>query len=262
MFANIRSLNKNKCLSIEADYGYMSCDIIMLSECHTKVPECHNSYKIPGYKMICATGNSRPLTSYGQVCYWRESSRNKGNLTLIAHNADQRTLQYNDEYNKHIHDRNNPFEKEMVEICMFKYTDIKTQRETYLVQIYNHPDSDSTNPENDRTLNNLISALKDFFTKNLRTLFIPIVMFGDFNVDFNDMKKREYWDKNFAENYVLKPTLENTCTRPRPLEKDDLTKQRQLDWVFTNKDNTDISTAPYSTYFSDHLPLYTSFWKF
>ena len=254
MFANIRKLTKNKCLSIQADCGFMSCDIILLSECYTKVPDCHHLYKIDGYKMLSATGDSRPLSSNGQVCYVNQSSKEQGILEFIAHNADSKSHHYNNEFNRYIHSDDNPYKKDMVEISMFKYTNYSTKNEIHIIQIYNHPDHESENPENDMRMKNLIGSLKIFLDNHPRVNTIPMLIFGDFNIDFNNTRKRDYWNRIFADDYGLKPTLINTCTRPRPFE----TVERQLDWVFTNKLQKDVKTLPYSTYFSDHIPLYTA----
>ena len=266
MFANIQKLTKNKRDSIKADFGYMSCDIILLSECGTQKDECVKNFQIEGYQIINATGNRKILSKNGQVCYWRTDSSANGIIDFVAHNANPITHNYNEGYNyqqltSRLDDNRNAeipsvvHEKTLVEISMHCYTQTATQRKIHLIQIYNHPEGSE-----DKRMDNLIKEFEKFSIRNLnnKNPHYPMIMFGDFNIDFNTKKYRDRWDDYFGANFGLVPTLTNTCTRPIVKEMNDPTKQRQLDWVFTTKSLDDQETLPYSTWFSDHLPLYTA----
>ena len=50
MFSNIRGLSKEKVKYIEKDFGFMSADIIFLSECHIRKDRCEHIYKLKGYR--------------------------------------------------------------------------------------------------------------------------------------------------------------------------------------------------------------------
>ena len=250
MFANIQQLTRYKRSAIETDYGYQSCDIILLSECLTNVDTCRQNFQIKGYKMMSVTGNRKQSGSNGQVGYWRTKSGSSGLLTFIGHNANQYTHNYNEEYNDQ---RGNSIPKDMVEITMYEYKDHVSGKNIFLIQIYNHPD----HSEN-KNMDNLITAFRKFREAHLRSLSKPLLLFGDFNIDFNIKKNRERWDNYFGREFGLVPTIVNTCTRPRPSEMTDPKKQRQLDWVFSNNPAESQETRKYSTWFSDHLPLYTA----
>ena len=250
MFANIQQLTRYKRSAIETDYGYQSCDIILLSECHTNVETCRQNFQIKGYRMMSVTGNRKPAGSNGQVGYWRTESGSSGLLTFIDHNADRYTHNYNEEYNDQ---RGNSTTKDMVEITMYEYKDHASGKTIYLIQIYNHPDSSEN-----KNMDNLITAFRKFRDAHQRSLSMPLLLFGDFNIDFNITKNRERWDNYFGHEFGLVPTIKNTCTRPRPSEMTDPKKQRQLDWVFSNNPPESQETRKYSTWFSDHLPLYTA----
>lgn len=288
MYANIQGLSGYKIDSIQADYGYMSCDIIMLSECHMNINYI-SQIQLAGYTIINATGNPATNSSYGQVCYWREGRSDEALLSFVGHNADPITNNYNNEYNDYIERQNNStlgrylhFEnhvidfitgssgenkyrqprnlpsKQMVEISLFQYDRIDTQQKVFLIQIYNHPDSTEA-----KSLSNLLEELISFLEIHSRTISgHKIMLFGDLNVDFNDEENRRRWDIFIGNDYSLLPTLTKTCTRPRTKEINNPLKQRQLDWVFTNKKIDEQKTIPYCTWFSDHLPLYTKIDKF
>ena len=250
MFANIQHLTTKKRDLIQADNGYMACDIILLSECHMNLSRI-NQFKIDGYKLIKATGNKKEKSSNGQLCYWRESELQNGVIKFMAHNADQETDNYDEEYNKNLNKKINPFHKEMVEISMYEYTQIKNQKKILLIQVYVHPDNSDS-----KKLDYFISSFNKFATKHLNNVNdqTSIMIFGDFNIDFNNTDIMIKWQNNVGNNFNLKPLLNDICTRPKPL--DIINKCRQLDWVFSNI-HKGVKTMPYCSWYSDHLPLYT-----
>ena len=234
----------------------MACDIIMLCECHLKLTlENVKKLEMDGYNLMIATGDDYPLTSHGQVCYFRQKANEKGSFRFIAHNADPHTNKYNAGYNQQRHKGKKKEEKDQVEICMFKFESTKKVsirgNRIFMISISNHPASSES-----QTLKNFVNAFNDFAKKHLHSIKDDTLMlFGDFNIDFNLPENKSWMNDYFRRNFGLKPTACEIESRPDPCKKHK--SKRQIDWVFTNGNLKNIETIPYTTYFSDHNPLYT-----
>ena len=229
MFANIENYGKNKDKCIQSDFGFMSCDIIMLCECHFKLNRLA-TVQIEGYNVIKATGRKYTSGSYGQFCYFK-TSHNNGRLNFVGHNGDPIT---------------DEFSNEECELCMFVYQKPHS-KPLYLINVYNHQSTSETKK---------IENFKNAFMKFIQTYIhfmsgTHLMLFGDFNIDFNGDKCQELVD-DLELNYGLIPTLTNTSTRFRS------SKKIQLDYVFTNMPQKDQDTKLYTSWFTDHSPLYTA----
>ncbi|RNA23679.1 hypothetical protein BpHYR1_001349 [Brachionus plicatilis] len=76
-----------------------------------------------------------------------------------------------------------------------------------------------------------------------------LVIFGEFNIDFNKENNSKYLD-------TLRVNLNMTPVFSKCLTFKDLS---QLDWCLTSKSNTfgQFKSQPYSTWFSDHQAIFT-----
>ena len=67
IFLNIQHLNLNKVEAIKADFGFQSCDLIFLSECHLNQHARMFNQMEPEYKVKSVTRSRRENGSHGQV---------------------------------------------------------------------------------------------------------------------------------------------------------------------------------------------------
>ena len=252
MFLNIRHLTLNKLKAMNYDYGFMNSDIILLSECHTRLDINGNLslfYKLnENYELIKITGTKYVHgSSHGQVCYAHKRLSLFGKLEFLAHNCN--SINHSDEYNS----------DKITEICLytFKFKELYNRQDLYIFQYYVHPQknlfcqSKDLVIETERFLKNNNINLNELIDKNYQIIFI-----GDFNLDFNENDSlKKFYNNYFFNKYFLKQAILNICTFPRPYDKS--MPQRQLDWVLTNS-LAKQKTYEYTTWFSDHKPLYTS----
>ncbi len=102
------------------------------------------------------------------------------------------------------------------------------------------------------SFNNFKNAIDDFIDGHLYYLKdMHIMLFGDINIDFNSLGGQSIL-KHLKDKYGLVPTLTNVSTRFRSGNK------KQLDYVFTNMPEQNQETKLYTSWFTDHSPLYTA----
>ena len=148
---------------------------------------------------------------------------------MVAHNADPIDLSYSDE---------------SVELSMFHYRHYESNAEVVLVHVYNHPSKHRTIKNFEAKFDNFMEQHRDLIGKNL-------IVFGDFNIDFNlSDNEIQRLKRKLELKFRIRPTLDRTPTRPK--------SGNQLDWVFSSmSENLTSETSLYTTWFSDHSPLYT-----
>jgi endonuclease/exonuclease/phosphatase (EEP) superfamily protein YafD len=128
---------------------------------------------------------------------------------------------------------------------MFKYRRNNSSHELFLIHVYNHP-SKSANQ-------NFEDDFVTFMELNNQWVEQDLIVFGDFNIDFNSINRSTVELKQLLEEkFNLWPELENIQTRHK--------SGKQIDWIFATKSNEIKSnSSTYTTWFSDHNPLYTEF---
>ncbi len=229
MFVNIENYGREKVECVQSDIGFMSCDIIMLCECHFNL-ERLRFVQLDGYRIVKATGRRHANGSYGQICYFKDSHEN-GILDFVGHNGDASTDLFSDE---------------KCELSMFFYRMLDA-KPLYLISAYNHQAESEK-----QKINNFKNAIDDFIESHFYYLKdMHIMMFGDFNIDFNSQSGQSIL-KHLKDKYGLVPTLTNVSTRFRSGNK------KQLDYVFTNMPEQNQETKLYTSWFTDHSPLYTA----
>ena len=163
------------------------------------------------------------------MCFIRDSHQSSavgGSIELIAHNADPVDLSYADG---------------KVELSMFHYRKNDSSSDIVMVHVYNHP-------SRHQTIKNFESEFDTFMERHSAWVEKDLVLFGDFNIDFNlDDEEIQRLKRKLEKQFRIKPTLSGTPTRPK--------SGRQIDWVFSSDRGMTCETSLYSTWFSDHQPL-------
>ncbi|RNA32175.1 hypothetical protein BpHYR1_039833, partial [Brachionus plicatilis] len=157
--------------------------------------------------------------SNGQICLIRKDKSLVDNFELVAHNAST------------LFEYSGINQSKCVELSLFKFRK-GNSTVVYFLNLYKHPKMD-----NDKFIQELIA----FLNLNLNSTD-SLVIFGDFNIDFNKENNSKYLD-------TLRVNLNMTPVFSKCLTFKDLS---QLDWCLLNKSNTFAKNALSNDKFDDN----------
>ena len=194
MFANICTYNLKKRRAMQSDFGFNKCDIILLCETHgTYEKMSHldannkviNNYiirsqsKLDNYQTLYSTGSLHSASSNGQLCFIREEKERRSEWTHTNSSKEKNGLIQLDSFNARV-DMDKL--RKMWEYNLFSYEFLCPSYLKLLVMcVYKHP---QLNPGIFMSQFYSFLHLKLGLTR-LNTKQKPIVIFGDFNIDFN-----------------------------------------------------------------------------
>ena len=227
MFHNVATLSRHyDC--VRADYALMRATVIVLAECHTKMPRDRNAYPLNGFTCLHMTGSDRDGMSNGLALYVKDENVNA--CRFVADNSPNSDGIYSTS-------------SDIVEMGLMKFY-INTNKIAYLCFVYRHPKA-----------SDFWHQLKDFLTRHLSTRLMTncrikdrLILVGDFNIDLLDLESdkriKEKIEKDLGlEQLVVMPTTDRgTC----------------IDWCATNieQENYPHKVIVYESFFSDHKPLW------
>ena len=213
---------------IQNDLGFMKADVLLLTNTNNNKEEHLSHMNLKGFDIIRNTIKDETKNVSGQMCFVNKNLKKKFNF--IADN-----LNCKDESNVKI----------QLEMSLYKYDNVcAVTKSFYVCSLYKHIEMDNKKFY-DEFKSFLLSHLSS--SKDTNVLNRKLIILGNFNMDFNKMPKS--MDKLFAD-LQLKPKLLNTFTHK---------SKKQLDWCFTNLDDSIVSkfdVVAYESFYSDYSPLW------
>jgi hypothetical protein len=264
MFSNICTYNIKKRRAMQADFGFNKCDVIMLCETHGTYEimtqtDTNNNFitnyfirsqsNIDFYKTLYYTGTMHSASSNGQLCFIREEKERRFKWTHTNSSREKNGLIQLDSFNARV-----DIDKlrKMWEYNLFSYEFLcPSYRKLLVMCVYKHPELSASN---------FMSQFQSFLhltlaLNRLNSLDKPILIFGDFNIDFN---REEAYVKELEDNFNLLPMFRNKKTFER-LTRDNQCNSGQIDWCFTNclsNHQFKLSSSVYQSWYTDHFPIF------
>ena len=252
---NISTYNHSKRLAMQSDWGFKNCDLILLCETHSHYGQFSKKHELKmitenylsNYETIFCTGSLDFQASNGQMCFLKQQDMNTviGSCHLMYTNAERRTgiIRHPDltkmwEYNVYLYKFNEYNDEDSIKLmCLYRHP--KCNKAQFLVELY-------------AFLNNIL------WVNNRAT---PIVIMGDFNIDFNKDENQNILDR-LQKDYSLVPLLKKAHTHGYVKKKESTdeyeVRYSQPDWCFTNCSTFNkwkLNAFLYETWFTDHSPI-------
>ena len=264
MFTNICTYNLKKRKAIQSDFGFNKCDLIMLCETHGTYENITqrdannniiNNYFIRSqsnldfYKTLFHTGTLHSASSNGQLCFVRPEKERRFEWKQTNSNREKNGLIQLDSINQHV-DKEKL--RKMWEYNLFSYEfQCSLYRKLLILCIYKHPELSNSN---------FMSQFHSFLRFNIALTRLnfndkPIVILGDFNIDFN---KEEAYLRELEDNFNLLPLFKNKRTFERLSINNEL-NSGQIDWCFSNclsNEQFNCSSLVYQSWYTDHYPIF------
>ncbi|MFN7491091.1 MAG: DUF6570 domain-containing protein [Chryseotalea sp.] len=252
MFHNIGNGLKYNTPFIQNDFGFQSCDFIMLIECHiqVKINEDMNltrrDYPLDGYTLLRVTGGTGTNCSHGSCMYVKNDRAKRLNAQFVADNSK---------------DQNGIYSKESVELSLFSFDHPVTKERVYILFVYNHPSSSVSDLYKELTkfINDNLTPTAEEDEENVYMIEEKLVIVGDFNFNVIEKENRRRL-KNMMRVLNLELAIEkmfDLCSTNR---------HTLIDWCMTNihdKNNYTnnqlrVKSMFYESVFSDHKPIWFS----
>jgi exonuclease III/nucleoside-triphosphatase THEP1 len=233
MFHNCGSFIENK-KYMQNDMGFMKADVLLLQNTNNSIKEDLNHMILKGFDSITNTRKNEATNTNGQMCLIKKELKKK--FSFIADNLN---VKAKDSENS---------AKVQLEMSLYKYDYLcSVTKSFYICSLYKHINMDNKQfyDEFRKFLLAHLSSSRDLTKINKR-----IIIFGNFNMDFNKMPKsmeKLYNDLQLMPQFINTPTHKSGA---------------QFDWCFTNANDLfhqhNINVVAYESFFSDYSPIWIS----